>query len=130
MAESKGLIKKYEEASQWILKIAPRFSLQRIRNCEGKTTAVGFDWLLSQNEGVYVVRLWGSPSDHCIVINADDSLIFDSCERQPLTLCLKALEACCGDNTIIIKIPEVRILVKSEPGSIFLKKRAKRARRE
>lgn len=122
-------LRNLKEASQWILKVSPQFSLRRIRGPRGKTLQVDFEWLLTQSNGVFLVRIWANPDvDHFVVVDCNAMLIIDSCEREPLSLCREALKACCGDHAKVVKLPEVRRVFKSDPGAVAIRKTNKGAR--
>ena len=74
-----------------------------------------FEWLAEIVDGLWVVRLVeDNVVDHCVAINADTKLIFDSEEFHPLKLTKDSLKFCGGPRARNLRVAEVMLLVKAK----------------
>ncbi len=85
--------------------------------------ANAFRWFAEEAKGVWIVRLVQSNVvDHCVVIDANEALIFDVAEEFPLMLTEESLQLCGGDDANRLKFAEARQIVEQV-------RKAKRTRR-
>lgn len=72
-------------------------------------------WLARVTNGVYMVRLvQKNIVDHCVVVDDDRKLIYDSMGMYPMRLCVEALHVYAGAEASDVKALEVRSLVELE----------------
>lgn len=67
-----------------------------------------FAWLAEGAKGVWIVRLVQvNVVDHCIALDADKSVIYDSEERHPIRITKESLEMCGGPGAKRLRVAEM-----------------------
>ena len=72
--------------------------------------STAFDAIGGWKSGVWLVCLLqtkGKRVDHCILVDAKNSIIFDSAENFAIRLCGRSLRECAGSNCEMLQVAEV-----------------------
>ena len=129
---SKGALiaTKLKDVNQWLQNNVKTFQLQRVE--EPVHTEVD-EWLRSVlgNDCVYIVRLVADRGrvDHCVVVDANQRVIFDCAEDFAVHACDGVLPLCVGDGCELEEV-EIRKMVQLKKGTGKRRKKRNKAARE